>query len=223
MSMVMGFPNGARSDKVDCGNGASLNLLTAISVDVLVKFPMPSGNQIVFMCKWNTNVGWLLQWDGTNDYFFLYVADGIVCRTTYPLNGLNKWTHVCFTFTSGAATGKGYINGVDRTDFQAAKALGNPAVNLIVGNYVVANLAPNNGFMAAVNIYDRVLSPSEVAYNYAHPNNPIKKGLIVGLTQESLFAGTWRDISGNANHGTLSATGVGPIPSNNLAGRQVSL
>jgi hypothetical protein len=62
--------------------------------------------------------------------------------------------------------------------------------------------------MAAARIYNRILSAAEVAYNYQHPNNPIKRGRVLDLSQESLFGSYWYDLSGNANNGTITGAQV---------------
>ena len=226
MSMVMGFDG--ITGYVDCGNGASLNLTTTISVECMVNSKMfgPSvpGGAVGMLGKWLANDGWMLGWYSARAFYF-FVKDAICIETTgyttYPVG----WIHLVATYTGGAGTGKIYVNGVDKTVGSSARALTNPASNLGVG---CARCPPSvalqllRGIIAYARVYNRVLSLTEIQYNIEHPNNPKRRGLVLNLTQESLFGGQWKDLSGNANHGTLVG-GAAPVPSNNLAGRNVSL
>jgi len=58
--------------------------------------------------------------------------------------------------------------------------------------------------MHSARLYNRILTAEEVAYNYRHPNNPKRRGLVLNLSQESLYGTQWQDLSGNANHGTIT-------------------
>jgi hypothetical protein len=108
----------------------------------------------------------------------------------------------------------------------------NSATNMIAGGVANAYVggvpggsysATYQGLIYSADVYNRILTLAEIQYNTAHPNNPKRQGCVLNLTQESLSGGQWKDLSGNANHGTLSATGVGPIAANNLAGRNVTI
>ncbi len=210
---------------VNCGNGASLNLTTTISVECLINSKSfsfaPPGGAVAIFGKWLANDGWLLGWYGAQK-FYLYVKKGFGVQSTAYTYYPQGWLHIVATYTGGAATGKMYVNGVDVTGIVNALALTNPAANLTVGSDPTPAQF-NRGMIACARVYDRILSLTEVNYNMNHPNNPKRNGCVLNLTQESLFGGQWKDLSGNANHGTLSATGVGPIPSNLIAGRNVSL
>ena len=58
--------------------------------------------------------------------------------------------------------------------------------------------------MHSARLYNRILTAAEVKYNFAHPNNPKRRGLVLNLSQESLYGTQWQDLSGNANHGTIT-------------------
>jgi hypothetical protein len=200
------FPTAAGTDVVDCGNGASLNPATTglISVECWVNAKIFNvvATPVVFAQKWLGNVGYTLAW--LNGYLYLYVADGFGVTGVTGLSLNSQWQHIVATYTGGAATGKIYVNGVDKTSASLAKALGNPAQNLYIGNSFGFVNSPVGGHMAATRIYNRVLTPAEVLYNFQHPNNPIKRGRVLDLSPESLYGTRWYDLSGNANHGTIT-------------------
>ena len=200
------FPTAAGSDRVDCGNGASLNptLTGTITGECWVRMPnYLSSVYIMLMEKCTGVTGWQLL-TGPN-YVYVYSDVGIaILGVTTPDLKDGTWKHIVFTFTAGAATGEIYINGVNKTSVRTARALSNSATNLYVGNRSSFNLAPISGYIAAARVYNRILTAAEVKYNYAHPNNPIRRGLVLNLSQESLYGTQWQDLSGNANHGTIT-------------------
>jgi hypothetical protein len=70
----------------------------------------------------------------------------------------------------------------------------------------------------SVNLYNRVLTSDEILYNFMHPGNPIRRGIQLNLTQDSIRGAQWLDLSGNNNHGTYVGGAV-PQVANLLAGR----
>jgi hypothetical protein len=67
------------------------------------------------------------------------------------------------------------------------------------------------GYVAQVLIYSRVLSNSEIAWNYLYPDNPVKNGLVLWLQAHPDYVKDidgdgipeWVDISGFNNHGKV--------------------
>lgn len=70
-----------------------------------------------------------------------------------------------------------------------------------------------NGSLADVVMYNRALSPSEVAVNYATPGNPLKTGLVLWYDFAPSATGTVADLSGWNNSGVASGdvASVSPI------------
>jgi len=202
------FPTAAGSDRVDCGNGASLNpaLTGLISGEFWIKMkPDSSGAYVTIADKYGAGVGWQFTVFPTTNYLYLY-SDAGVAITSINMADLKNgtWKHIVFTHTAGAATGEIYVNGVNKTSGRVVRALTNSATNLIVGNQLAATSSPVGGFMHSARLYNRILTAEEVAYNYRHPNNPKRRGLVLNLSQESLYGTQWQDLSGNANHGTIT-------------------
>jgi hypothetical protein len=198
-------PTNTYSDRVDCGNGASLDPSTTglLSGEIWIKFPSQPTNA-VFMSKHSGANGYYLQWNTATKLLYLVVGAGFGITSVAGLNIIGQWVHICFTYTSGAATGKMYVNGVDKTSASVALALANPATNLLVGNYSSLTFSPVGGYIASFRVYNRTLTAEEVLYNYHHPNNPKRRGLVLNLSQESLYGTRWYDLSGNANDGTIT-------------------
>jgi hypothetical protein len=204
------FPTAARTDRVDCGNGASLNPATTgtITGECWVKMTnYLSGVYVALLDKYTGVTGWQLLLSTTNVYVYSDVGIAITGVTMADLKD-GTWKHIVFTHTGGAATGEIYVNGVNKTSTRTARALSNSATSLYVGNRSTFDLSPVGGYIASARIYNRILSPAEVAYNYTHPNNPIRRGRVLDLSQESLFGSYWYDLSGNANNGTITGAQV---------------
>ena len=201
------FPTVAASDKVDCGNGASLNpaLTGLISGDFWIKTVKGKSGGFVIADKWGANQGWSFIWDVGSKTIYLYSDVGNAILTV-PIDDFidGTWKHVVFTHTAGAATGEIYVNGVNKTNTRTIRALTNSATNLIVANNNASTYASVGGYTAAARIYNRILSAAEVLYNFQHPNNAIKRGRVLDLSPESLYGTRWYDLSGNANHGTIT-------------------
>jgi len=60
-----------------------------------------------------------------------------------------------------------------------------------------------NGIIALVCIYNRALNATEIQWNYEHPDNPVRGGLVLWLDLTSIEDGVWRDRSGYGNDGVI--------------------
>ena len=70
-------------------------------------------------------------------------------------------------------------------------------------------------------IYNRALTPTEIAYNYNHPETPVLNGLVLWLRFDEPpdETSTVYDASGYGNHGTIyGATRSSDVPSGFSAG-----
>ena len=197
------FPTAAGTDYVDCGNGVSLQLTGTISGEFWVKFAPSYPNVVTISAKLSGGNGW--EFDSVLNRLDLYIASGGagigVQSVTIPGLRDGTWKHIVFTYTPGAATGEIYINSINKTAARAARAMADSGTNLRLS---VSGFAPVGGYYSAARIYNRILTPEEVAYNYRHPNNPKRRGLVLNLSQESLYGTKWYDLSGNANNGTIT-------------------
>jgi hypothetical protein len=200
------FPTAARSDRIDCGNGASLALGTVISLEFWIKTTKDTAG-FMLADKWSANNGYQVMFGSKT--LALYSDTGYsIISAVIPDFTDGTWKHVVLTHTDGAATGEVYVNGVNKTNTRAAFALTNSATNLYIGNNAAFSQSLVGGYIAAARIYNRILTAAEVAYNHEHPNNPIRRGLVLNLSQESLYGTQWVDLSGNANHGTITGAVV---------------
>ena len=206
------FPTAAGSDRVDCGNGASLNpaLTGLISTDFWVKNGKDViTNYAIMGEKRAAGLGWSSYWDKVNKNLQFVSDAGVAVQSVVLPDYLDgTWKHVVFTHTAGAATGEVYVNGVNKTSSRAVQALSNSGNNLYLGNNATFIIAPVGGYIASARIYNRILSAAEVAYNHEHPNCPIRRGIVLNLSQESLYGSLWQDLSGNANNGTITGAQV---------------
>jgi len=195
------FPTAAGTNSVNCGNGASLQISGTISMEIFVKLAEISPQAcIIFGRKFNAT-GWEWGFNYPSRQIYLFSDTGYCVTSVTGLN-LRSWSHIVVTHTPGAATAKVYVNGIDKTAAQAVRPLTDPAASLYVSSSI--SYAPIGGYCAGFHLYNRILTPEEVAYNYRHPNNPKRRGLVLNLSQESLYGTQWQDLSGNANHGTIT-------------------
>jgi len=195
------FPTAAGTNSVNCGNGASLQISGTISMEIFVKLAEISPQAcIIFGRKFNAT-GWEWGFNYPSRQIYLFSDTGYCVTSVTGLN-LRSWSHIVVTHTPGAATAKVYVNGIDKTAAQAVRPLTDPAASLYVSSSI--SYAPIGGYCVGFHLYNRILTPEEVAYNYRHPNNPKRRGLVLNLSQESLYGTQWQDLSGNANHGTIT-------------------
>ena len=124
------------------------------------------------------------------------------------------WNHV--TVVHEGTNLKLYINGY-LLETKAIAFSGQNSNNNIIE---IGSLVDKwySGLIANARIYNRALSDTEVLYNYSHPNNPIRRGIALNFTQDSIYGTKWQDLSGNANNGTYVGGAV-PVTANRLAGR----
>ena len=200
------FPTAAASDRVNCGNGASLQIAGTISGEFWIRTKYTAQYQTL-AAKIAGATGWEFDywWSAGNKILYLWSNNGhAIDSVAIPDFIDGTWKHVVFTHTPGAATGEIYVNGVNKTATRTIRALTDSATNLLVGNLSAFTTAPVGGYFSAARLYNRILTAAEVKYNYAHPNNPIRRGLVLNLSQESLYGIRWYDLSGNANDGTIT-------------------
>ena len=202
------FPTAAGTDRVDCGNGASLQLTGTYSAEIWVKLPpmIPPGTDNAFIGKWGGGAtGWYMGYRRTTGLYYLYQNGAYVINSVLMPNAYTStWAHIVVTNTPGAASGEIYINGINKTNTRANTILTDSGANLLVGNTSGLIYSTLGGYIAAARVYNRILTPEEVLYNMQHPNNPIKRGRVLDLSPESLYGIRWYDLSGNANHGTIT-------------------
>ncbi len=118
---------------------------------------------------------------GRTDIYTIFIADSASTASTRVESATNaaqanKWTHVCFTFQTGSATGlRLYVNGVEDANSPAStssiSAINAGANNLYIGqNFGTAGQEPN-GKIDDLAIWNRTLSASEILDLYRLKNS----------------------------------------------------
>ena len=77
---------------------------------------------------------------------------------------INQWIFVCATYNGSALIG--YRNGVQVQSVAVTGAINNSTKNLWIGNNISFSPRFYTGKIAATQIYNRALSPSEILQNY---------------------------------------------------------
>jgi hypothetical protein len=165
------------------------------------------------------------------DVYSIFIADSadtdsVRVESATGSSPLQKWTHVCFTFTLGSATGaRLYVNGVeDANSPQSTASIGaiNAGANVFTIGTVSGGSAFLDGALDDVRIYTRVLSLVEIKRIYGlgattHVGVTPTTGLAATTTSSggsNGLVGHWTfdgpnmlqnvaDKSGNGNHGRL--------------------
>jgi len=150
----------AESDYIDCGNKSVLNLTTALTLSVWVKFDSLVGSQEVIV----KSGGYF--WIGSyvnNPYFLVYTGGNDTITGSTVLN-ITDWFHLVGTWSTADNTMRLYVNGVpDGTQATAGNINDNLAAVLKIGGDAAVMLP---GCVGCSMIYNRVLTTSEVALLY---------------------------------------------------------
>ena len=163
---------------IDCGNNASLSIAKAITIELwFYAAQYPEGYAVHSISKWSPL--------GTKDanyvmYFFGKDSGGMARKTSFlaTANGkwdnvsgpytfrpdLNTWYHIAWTYGPKSG-GIIYVNGMKVDSFPYAGTLAENTANLRM-------TMPPGGILDEVKIYDRELSPSELAANANQPIPP---------------------------------------------------
>jgi hypothetical protein len=182
--------------------------------------------------------GWILSQDSTRPsryygrlsfrlagttLFHYFILDPIGQYYTISGSGIVKyqWYHAVAThYWDGALdNAKLYVNGAVVSSGAFSGYLSDESRPFHLGSrHARDNFF--NGLISQALIYSRVLSDSEIRWNYSNPNNPVRDGLILWLDARACDTtrNTCYDLSGNNNHGTIYGAQVVTLPSPVRAG-----
>jgi len=225
MSVCADFPAGIDAS-TNHGVSVNLNIIGSLSIDTWVKLrqPIQNGRSYIYIRDTAGGSGYEVAITrnnivaGKNTLTFIKGGVALVDSSVDIVNGTP--VHIAITWNSVTKDIIFYRNGVAVQTINEANAILDSAGKISYICFPFAN-SSINGCIFHLNIYNRILSLAEVNYNMNHPNNAIRNGRQLGVSQESWVGGVWKDLSPNAYDGT--PTGVVLGSGNNLAGRNVSL
>lgn len=143
----------------DCGNPASCQLRTAVTLEVWCNPASSTG--LGNMIQKNTNSGYRFRIDNGNLWAYS-AGNAVISSGAQCTNG--SWWHCIATF--GPSGLVAYINGVA----VASNATAYTPSDAVSGNVQIGCYAPSsetfNGKIAVAKIYNRVLTAIEVAQNF---------------------------------------------------------
>jgi len=161
-----GFMNFSGNGYVNCGNGSSLNISGAFSINVMLNTStINTGSWLTLVSKGDSSYRFQFgdgtaRWDfGTSGLSNVDMYSTLLCTT-------NNW-HMATVVYDGS-TKKIYINGVLETNTAVTGTLSTNAYNLYIGENVQATGRYYNGKISAVQIYNRALTQAEVVQNFSH-------------------------------------------------------
>lgn len=153
-------------DEIDCGNASSLDLTTALTIEVWLK--PDNQNDCSFIAKFNNVPGekqFLFQQDTLKARMLLRKGDDSGYITTTSSNSeidAGAWQH--WTTTWDATTLKYYKNAVADGTPAAVGTLPSTVAPLNIGRYP-GSAQYYEGVKGEVRIYNRALVLAEIAYN----------------------------------------------------------
>jgi hypothetical protein len=204
------------NDFIDLGTSGTLYPSTNMTVSIWVNF---SSNQDSYLVS--------KLYDGNNKYFDLstntgttyttiefrvYEQSGIYCSTTHSSGDTaeipnNQWHHIVGVFDASDSISI-YVDGV-LSNTNTTSIPSGTCSNGNVGNanvYIADSEAfsgPVDGAIDDVKIYDTVLTPAQIAYEY-------NRGKPLGWWRlDECQGSTAYDASGNGNDGTITIGGTG--------------
>ncbi len=144
-------------------NIASSNLFDTqtVTVEVVVKPYAISQNGFWFE-KGSVNTQYSLFMEGSN-IVWRQAGNSQYCSTSHMT--VNQWNHVVGTFKTGER--RTYVNGQCKVDDGLSYTLNTNQGNQFIGSYNSGGYY-YNGEIAAVKVYNRVLTADEVHKNYLH-------------------------------------------------------
>lgn len=192
-------------DYVEVSDSPSLDITSAITIEALINAKsMQSNDYPKIVVKRNAYILHIGR-DFPNSITFNIFSNGEL-RQTYLGNILDadKWTFI--TTTYDGRYGKIYINGelAKTRYFQTVGTIDTNNNNIGIGAYPNA-ITPFNGYVAFIRIYNRALTEDEILWNYYHPDDPVRDGLVLWLHYDSIDEenGLWRDKTAYHNDGTI--------------------
>jgi len=150
------------NDHVNAGNGASLDIINAITIAAWVNVNGLPADRGRIVWKYSP-AGYGLELASTGRFFstnyYQTTGWGGITGTTTAV--LHQWHHVVFVFTG--SQNQLYVNGVsDVTPQNLADTIRSSTASIRIGGNPVDNVQYFNGTIDEVRIYNRALSAAEI-------------------------------------------------------------
>jgi len=190
-------------DYVDAGNGASLNITEALTLEAWIKITAFTNNPAVIVQKYSGVYGYNFDIYTQGPRFLIRDSSGTRYDAPYPPTlSLNTWYHLVVTYQTGGSF-YSYVNGVQYGPTSASSLpIGTSVTPLRIGSYNdVTRIF--NGLIDEVRIYNRALSAAEVLASY-QDQYVDSTGLVGKWDMDEGTGTTTADTSGNSNTGTLT-------------------
>jgi hypothetical protein len=189
-------------------DSASLRPTTAITTDVIFRKDNLGVSSILFGRPAGTT-DYLPTIQNTNDFRFNLKLS--ITNVNFNTSGVyavqkNKWTRVTCTYDSATGLAYIYVDGILVKSGTGAGTITNPGDWKVLGS---SGLGFVDGEVAQVRMYNRALTTEEaetlnLTNTTPYDNDPSICVLNLEAKSGVLSGSTWRDISGNNNHGTIT-------------------
>jgi hypothetical protein len=219
------------NDYVNFGNAASLQITSALTVDVWLKADTTTDFTTAVAKSNGATGGWTVQLRDLVDEWRFWVNFGVNTLGNGSNNGWyyanfpktwndGKWHHFVGIWDGSSKTVKIYIDGIQGT-FNAG---GNPnGESSNIGNYngnLVAGAESNvdnpfDGNISSLKVYNIAFSPEQVLQNFNAQKyrfgyyDSVQDGLVLNLDAGNYLSyprsgTTWTDLTGRGNNGPLT-------------------
>jgi hypothetical protein len=218
------FSLNGSSSNIICSSSTAIDNLSASTFSILYNWTEAVGitsTSLLYKSDNNNTAGWWVNMDSTYGGIGLTVVVTSNKRYYLPASqtpARNKWVDLTVTWTGNTTTTGGvdiYINGVKNNTAPQTNNAGSGshttdvAEPLNIGNNRSGSANYFGGYISNVQIYNRVLSATEIAQNY-YQAPIITSGLTLMADASNLvsyFTGsTWNDLTANQYVGTLNNT-----------------
>jgi hypothetical protein len=148
-------------DYVNCGNGASLNITSRITVALWVKSASLPAQYDALLMKTNSTSwtnGYGLFYNSSNQVRF-FVSHWSANVASATITSPTQWNHIAGVFDGSSV--RIYVNGVEGTSDPYTGAITSTTASLAIGRGA-SNLYNFNGLIDEARIYNRALSAAEI-------------------------------------------------------------
>ena len=161
-------------DIVDCGNGASLNITSAITIEAWVKPKAFATYQGIVSKYQEENNGYILRLDSGVPKMYVFIPGGTWNSAGATSISTGQWYHIVGTYDKdgGANNLKLYINGQLDNSNTVTGSIVSTTYSVRIGLSYINEWS--NGPIDEVRIYSRALGADEVMQHYLQTRRNLK-------------------------------------------------
>ncbi len=161
--------------RVNFGNLEYLGGFNALTLEAVIQWTsgVATIDEDTLISKWGAATSYLWRWDSATSRMEMFLATsaggGSLLATDFDISDLLPH-HLLFTWEAASGQGRMYMDGVQSSVTMSLTGTLNTNTNLlVVGNSPHSTPDNFHGIISLVNIYDRFMTPDEVALKASDP------------------------------------------------------